>query len=134
MKYVKFFEEFGYEETKELIKFCKENLAYLIDDGYKVVIENRNKDLLKISLHKPIDMNNPDWTRLIKFNFSDIKYDFIPFLELLDKRYDIYSYGKESEDKKVMIRTDTILFSRIDELDSLDLDNIKIIEILIKRN
>jgi hypothetical protein len=37
MKYVKFFEEFGYEETKELIKFCKDNLAYLIDDGYKVV-------------------------------------------------------------------------------------------------
>jgi hypothetical protein len=55
MKYVKFFEEFGYEETKELIK-CKDNLAYLIDDGYKVVIETRNKDLLKISLYKPIDM------------------------------------------------------------------------------
>jgi hypothetical protein len=62
-----------------------ENLAYLIDDGYKVVIENRNKDLLKISLYKPIDINSSDWTRLIKFNFSDIKYDFIPFLELLDK-------------------------------------------------
>jgi hypothetical protein len=43
------------EETKELIKFCKDNLAYLIDDGYKVVTETRNKDLLKISLYKPID-------------------------------------------------------------------------------
>jgi hypothetical protein len=31
-----------------------------------------------------------------------------------------------------MIRTDTVLFKRIDELDSLDSDNIKIIEILIK--
>jgi hypothetical protein len=28
----------------------------------------------------------------------------------------------------------SILFKRIDELDSLDLDNIKIIEIIIKRN
>jgi hypothetical protein len=36
MKYVKFFEEFVYEETKELIKFCKENLAYLIDDVIKL--------------------------------------------------------------------------------------------------
>jgi hypothetical protein len=33
---------------------------------------------------------------------------------------------------KVMIRTDTVLFKRIDELDSLDSDNIKIIEIIIK--
>jgi hypothetical protein len=44
-----------YEETKELIKFCKDK-AYLIDDGYKVVTETRNKDLLKISLYKPIDI------------------------------------------------------------------------------
>jgi hypothetical protein len=86
-------------------------------------------------------LSSSEWTRLIEFNFSDIKYDFIPFLELLDKRYDIYSYGKESEDKKVMIRIEDyfhlngyIVFKGIDELDSLYLDNIKIIEILIKRN
>jgi hypothetical protein len=54
MKYVKFFEEFGYEETKELIKFCKENLAYLIDDGYKVVIEKETKIYLKFHYISPI--------------------------------------------------------------------------------
>jgi hypothetical protein len=62
------------------------------------------------------------------------------FLEFQIKNYDIYSYGTESDGNKVMIRTDTtfqdearynfpasILFKRIDELDSLDLDILKLL-------
>ena len=55
MKYlIKFFESFGNSEIKEeLQKFCNENLAYLLDEGFEVrIIWTPNCDAWRIKFNK----------------------------------------------------------------------------------
>lgn len=76
----------GFEGLED---FCKDNLAYIIDEGFKINVDMpSHKDEMtlmdprvKITIHK---FNFPNFT---KFNWNYVKDDVIPFLELLNKKY-----------------------------------------------
>lgn len=91
MKRMKLFESFNFKD--ELQKFCDDNLAYLIDDGYVFKLYDGQdslythpKGLIEFILYKP----NKNVSEL--FEFSDIKYDLIPFLISLNKTYEVVKY------------------------------------------
>ena len=101
MKWIKLFEEINIEiDIKdELESFCKDNLAYLLDKGFvfKLHVERTygfDSDYsLEFLLYKP----NGYASEL--FEYSDIKYDLIPFLVLLNNKYGILKYYGSSSDK-----------------------------------
>jgi hypothetical protein len=92
MKYLKkFFESLGNSEIK-LQNFCNENLAYLLDEGYRVkVIWRPNCNAWKIVLSK-IETNLPnfrDKESTSSFYWREIKEEFIPFFEMLEIKYEV---------------------------------------------
>jgi len=80
MKYLRSFNE---SITDDLEIFCKENLAYLIDEGFKVNVDRTHKEV-KIRIH---NFYFPNWT---KFTWDDVKDDVIPFLEILSDKYNFF--------------------------------------------
>lgn len=107
MRYLKFFESFN---ESEIIDFCETYLAYLLDDTtFKVrVLDNRycsqgtqyggggvsessNSYVLSLYREKDKVRNNAadDGPQPMTFYWNDIKDQFIPFLTMLDKSYEI---------------------------------------------
>lgn len=81
MKYLKIFEIYNrsyYFNPEHVKKFCEDNLAYLLDAEF-VINTNFNLTNIHISIKKGSE----------GFKWNDIKYDFIPFLELLNNKYKI---------------------------------------------
>lgn len=116
MKYlIKFFESFGNSEIKEeLQKFCNENLAYLLDEGFEVrIIWTPNCDAWRIKFNK-IKADLPhlrNVERASSFYWRDIKDEFIPFFEMLDIKYEVCgsfnkdwipSYQKDMSDELIV--------------------------------
>jgi len=95
MKYIRKFNEDVIYRTpfKDVIQFCKNCLAFLIDEGFDVkveasIIDKHHKVLILFG--KNFTKNYwGSWTTNEKFNYSDIKDDFIPFLEELVRIYQI---------------------------------------------
>ena len=82
MKYLrKFFESLGNSDKKEeLKKFCNENLAYLLDEGFEVYINDFVECyVIFISIEK----------KPFHFYYRNIKDEFIPFFEFLKSKYSI---------------------------------------------
>jgi hypothetical protein len=71
----KFSENINEQKLKE---FSEEALMYLIDSGFKVEVSFDDRTDYSIILSKNND-----------FNWEDIKYDLIPFIELLNNKYTI---------------------------------------------
>jgi hypothetical protein len=107
MRYLKLFESFN---ENEIIDFCETYLAYLLDDTtFKVrVLDNRycsqgpkfgvggvsessNSYVLSLYREKDTVRNNAanDGPQPMTFYWNDIKDQFIPFLSMLDKSYEI---------------------------------------------
>ena len=107
MRYLKLFESFN---ENEIIDFCETYLAYLLDDTtFKVrVLDNRycsqdninsysrlstssNSYVLSLYREKDTVRNNAanDGPQPMTFYWNDIKDQFIPFLSMLDKNYEI---------------------------------------------
>ena len=67
---------------EDLKEFCKEHLAYLIDDKLRVIVRKLNyksiNNFYEISLAFKEDVN-----------WIDIKYDFIPFFILFSEKYKV---------------------------------------------
>jgi len=86
MRYLKTFESKVEEDS--IRKFCEDNLAYLIDAGFEIdVTENKdNKGELTNEYEIFIEKSS---TSDKGFKWADLKYDFIPFLELLSMKYEI---------------------------------------------
>ena len=90
MKYIKKFNESARYKVygtpiRDLHKFCEDHLAFIIDEGYKVEIgSTRSFENHKLSI---------EIKKVIKesFNYTDIKDDFIPFLEEFVRVYEIYT-------------------------------------------
>ncbi len=61
---------------KKLKEFSEESLMYLIDSGFKIEVSFDDKTDYSIVLSKNND-----------FNWEEIKYDFISFIELLNSKY-----------------------------------------------
>lgn len=95
MKYIRKFNEICIYRTpfKDVVQFCKNCLAFIIDEGFDVKVESSVID----KSHKVLILIGKDftkeywggWTTNKKFNYSDIKDDFIPFLEELVRVYEI---------------------------------------------
>ncbi len=69
---------------KKLEAVIEENLMYLIDAGFKIeVIHDEN--------HSICDYNITISKKGVIFSWEEIKYDFIPFIEILKKQYIISS-------------------------------------------
>lgn len=86
MKYIKTFESIEFndpydEYINNFKKFCEEYLAYIIDEGFSISIKDNKVH------YKPIKINIEPLEGV--FKWSEVKYDIIPFLELLSKKYEL---------------------------------------------
>lgn len=90
MKYLKLYNEaiHNIDDLNELASFCNNYLASLVDEGFIIDVKNgTNQDRYRQDATKTlIYFKKSDYKM---FKWSDIKYDFIPFISMLDKSYDI---------------------------------------------
>lgn len=141
MKRIKLFENFNF--TDELQKFCDNNLAYLTDNGYKFKLYDdeelyNGKGVIEFILYKP----NKNTSEL--FEFSDVKYDLIPFLISLNKKYEVNKYksGYQVKFDNHTTKKPAIynIESNVQDIGLCDLDDdfniskIEFIELQIKKN
>jgi hypothetical protein len=91
MKYIRRYNEGNSEGlTEEDIQdFCEINLAYLVDEELRVIIDDYHKDKhyypVILSLRR---VSNKSW--------SEIKDHIIPFLIRLKKQYELVSFEKDN--------------------------------------
>ncbi len=99
MKYIKTFEticiknevekqRYIQEKQEELLDFCKDNLIYLVDTGFKLHLYDLAYNRTTIWLKK----------RSGTFNWDEIKYDYLVFLEILKSKYDLYLGDDSAKD------------------------------------
>ncbi len=83
MKYLlKFNEDVSDEyELNQLKEFCNENLVSLIDEGYYLFFDESELNGVRIFLSNDEKQ---------KFKWSDVKDEFLPFLEILISKYNVY--------------------------------------------
>jgi hypothetical protein len=96
MKHIKLFnEKIETDIELELVKFCDENLAYLIDDGFYIFINNSSgsdSNASNIPIKSfDIIFNNTEGASLSTniFSWNIIKDDFIPFVQFLKSKYNV---------------------------------------------
>ena len=98
MKYIKKYSSLIVESVKDDLKdFCEWNLAYLLDDDYKVMIigvsHPRRDNLHSVSPgHKPGHLIHfYRWVggRTNHWEFSEVEDHFIPFIQRLSKEYTV---------------------------------------------
>jgi hypothetical protein len=109
MRYLKTFEnlEKFSSGVSEIETFIKNNLAYILDEGftYKVNFKRYGGKLnYPVKIVKIEEKGNN--RNLAIFNWDDVKDDLIPFLELLNDTYTLDSYSPE--DKSLVIDTGEI--------------------------
>lgn len=95
MRYLKRFNEGNITDTlttemvAELRDFCRDHLAYLIDDGFSVqvtpIYDDNKCDIVFYKQEKLLFPMHPD----AAVKWSSIKDYFIPFLYMLDKSYNV---------------------------------------------
>ena len=91
MRYLKKFNESLTQD--EIRDFCEMHLVYLLDDGYELAFREIGR-ITQINFLKPNGVTPIRWTpgqggQVDWFNWDDIKNRFIPFLQILNKEYDI---------------------------------------------
>lgn len=98
MKHIKLFEYFEDNNfVNTLQDFCNDNLAFLIDDDYRVNTDEEfgmknRKEVISITISRHDFFKYKEHIKGKRFNYNDIKDDFIPFLELLTDKYSEYEY------------------------------------------
>ena len=93
MKYLKLFNENTDNFKEELQDFCDMNLAYLLDEGFTLQYARYNKSLYSVTLIK-----NPGERH--KFTWDEVKDRYIPFLQLLSKRYELIDFTTGYDGKR----------------------------------
>ncbi len=99
MRYLKKFNESNSTKKDEILKFCEENLGYLLDSGFGVIVVERADDL-------NIEFDRGD-SKL--FKWEDIMDDFVPFLEMFDMRFVLNKLKATSERDKFSKKCSVIL-------------------------
>lgn len=79
MKYLKYFENLHTQDSVE--KFCKDNLAYLIDDGAIIDCESGQLEQLFVGI---LNINK---------TWSDIEADILPFLEIINMNFELIPFN-----------------------------------------
>ena len=104
MKHLKKFNEsLKTDEVDELKEFCETSLAYLLDDGYNVSVSIRNEVKYPGKNHVIVSLGLPEKTSTGylalrpydgygKFYWDDVKDYYIPFLQMLVRRYELLPY------------------------------------------
>jgi hypothetical protein len=112
MKYIKLFEGFdrwSRDQKNELTEYCDTNLAYLMDEGFKIRIgQNTDNTTLKrrairnitIQITKKNSADRED------FFWKDVKDQIIPFILRLERKYDIEKIRFLGEDNFHYIKDD----------------------------
>ena len=78
--------------SDSLQDFCDTYLAYLLDDGFKVVIDNKFEDLFTIRLTQSSD--NGNWLESDNpFIWDSIKDHYVPFLQMLSRNYKVSDFA-----------------------------------------
>lgn len=89
MKHLKKFNESVKDDKiEELEEFCNSSLIYLLDEGYSLDYDKSWLSGLYINITLSKKVNTGRYSTL-PFNWIDVKYDYIPFLESLIKKYEI---------------------------------------------
>jgi len=85
MIYLKRFNEsVSVDEIKD---FCKEYLAYLIDDGFDISTETLHEPNYNKKITDYICLTLKSSKKGDEFYWNDIKDDFIPFITILSEKY-----------------------------------------------
>jgi hypothetical protein len=101
MKYIKpFNESLQPDEVNELKEFCETSLAYLYDEGYNVSLSVRDQVKYPDKQHIIVSLGLPEenyvplrpYAGYQKFYWDDVKDYFIPFLQMLVRRYELLPY------------------------------------------
>lgn len=100
MRYLKkFLENYTQEDLNELKDFCDEHLSYLIDDDYKVIVqdfETNAGSVFQVVVRPPKVTKKTGWIHRLKTHlaeievgtpFSHFKDRLIPFVYMLLKDY-----------------------------------------------
>ncbi len=90
MKHIKPFNESVDNLVEELKDFCETSLAYLIDDGFNISLQLRDKVKYPEKQHIIMTLGMPsNSSRFTLFSWNKVKDHFIPFLQMLVKRYEL---------------------------------------------
>ena len=93
MRFIKTFEGLIKESIKSDLKdFCEINLAYLLDEDFKVMITRRDSLPSVSPAHKPghlIHFYRWVGDRTSFWEFSEVQDHFIPFLQRLSNQYEV---------------------------------------------
>ena len=94
MKHLKRFNEsLQSDEVDQLKDFCEMSLAYLLDDGYKVSVSMMDKVKYpeKQNIIVSLGLKGNMGYRL--FDWNDVKDYYIPFIQMLVRRYELLPYN-----------------------------------------
>ncbi len=87
MRYLRLFNESNDTFEDELQEFCDNNLAYLIDMGFKIIVTNYYDDLNERSYEVKLYRAKKGCYQ--RYSWEEINDDFIPFLTILNEKYNI---------------------------------------------
>ena len=118
MKHLKMFKEsLNDTEVVELLDFCETSLVYLMDDGFDI-----SCDLDKyLQLSLPGKSPSRYGTAKDPFDWNDIKDHFIPFLQLLSRRYELKNFGHRPSDYVVLFQGNRNKYATVEQVINDDL-------------
>lgn len=105
MRYLKTFESKIEEDS--ITKFCEDNLAYLIDAGFNIVVTENTDNKGELTNEYEIFIEKSSG-----FKWDDLKYDFVPFLELLTMKYEIINTYIDKDFQFVQKGYDSYYFTK----------------------
>ena len=121
MKHLNLFKEsLNDGERDELIDFCETNLAYLMDDGFEISCDDNQYINLYLPGKSPYGAN-PNAIRIDPFDWNDIKDHFIPFLQLLSRRYELKNFGHRPSDYVALFQGDRNKYATVEQVINDDL-------------
>jgi len=107
IKYTEFIKESTDNFLEELKQFCNDNIAYLLDEEFKInfLRASDNQTIMMFSKGEtdPYYGNLREYKPEYIIEWNDIKDDFIPFIELLDERYKITKVRIQQNNKFKML-------------------------------
>jgi hypothetical protein len=94
MKHLKKFNEsLQSDEIDELKDFCETSLAYLLDEGYNVSVSMRDQVKYPEKQHTIVSLGlDSKYSEFQTFDWNDVKDYYIPFLQMLVRRYELLPY------------------------------------------
>lgn len=101
MKYLRKFNE-GVS-TEDIRDFCESSFAYLMDEGFTIKIFSSDDPRTSLPKGQFNIWLQKDNARSF-FKWDDVKDYYIPFLQLLDNRYDIGGFNTTNGEKNIRFR------------------------------